>query len=163
MKFTGTLTALGIDMEKYRRTLDRHLREALAQAIVQWLEATVLAEVPVWSGASRATFLALARNVEYNIPIFPAAPSRIGRGIAESSGSLETDEARGRYVFQYRTTLPWLIINEYFDATQWGFHLKKPGPYDFQEKGKAAFRKFAEGVRLPNPFECLKSTKIKVR
>jgi hypothetical protein len=46
---------------------------------------------------------------------------------------------------------------------QWGFHLKKPGPYDFQKKGAAAFRRFAENVRLPNPFECLKPpTKIKV-
>ena len=70
---------------------------------------------------------------------------------------------KGRYVFTVPTTLPWLIINEYFDATQWGFHLKKPGPYDFQKKGQAAFRKFAETVRLPDPFECLKSTKIKVR
>ncbi len=156
MKFTGTLRAPRIDLDKYRRVLDKQLREDIAQAIMQWLEATVLAEVPVWSGASRATFLALARNIEYNIPISPVAPSRVGRGMAESSGSLETDAMKGRYVFQYQTTLPWLIVNEYFDATQWGFHLKKPGPYDFQKKGEAAFRSFAENVRLPNPFECLK-------
>jgi hypothetical protein len=163
MKFTGTLRAPRIDLDKYRRVLDKHLREAIAQALTEWLEATVMAEVPVWSGASRATFLALARNIEYNIPIFPVAPSRISRGVSESSGSLEADEMKGRYVFTYQTTLPWLIINEYFDATQWGFHLKKPGPYDFQKKGAAAFRRFAENVRLPNPFECLKPpTKIKV-
>ena len=99
MKFTGTLRAPRIDLDKYRRVLDKHLREAIAQAIMEWLEATVLAEVPVWSGASRATFLALARNIEYNIPIFPVAPSRVGRGMAESSGSLETDAMKGRYVF----------------------------------------------------------------
>jgi hypothetical protein len=162
MKFTGTLRAPRIDLDKYRRVLDKHLREAIAQALMEWLEATVMAEVPVWSGASRATFLALARNIEYNIPIFPVAPSRISRGVSESSGSLEADEMKGRYVFTYQTTLPWLIINEYFDATQWGFHLRKPGPYDFQKKGEAAFRKAAATVRLPNPFECLKSTKIKV-
>ena len=62
----------------------------------------------------------------------------------------------------YTTSLPWLIINEYFDATQWGFHLKKPGPYDFQAKGLAAFLKFAEKVRLPDPFSCLKFAQIKV-
>ena len=101
-----------IDLDKYRRVLDRQLREDIAQAIMQWLEATVLAEVPVWSGASRATFLALARNIEYNIPISPVAPSRVGRGMAESSGSLETDAMKGRYVFNYSTTLPWLCINE---------------------------------------------------
>ena len=163
MKFTGSLAAPRLDLSAYRRAMDKHLREAIAQALMAWLEATVLAEVPVWSGASRATFRALANHIEYNIPIFPVAPSRISRGEAESSGSLETDEAKGRYVFKYQTTLPWLLINEYFDATQWGFNLRKPGPYDFQKKGQAAFRQFAETVRLPNPFEYLKSTKIKVR
>ena len=162
MRFTGTLVAPRIDMAKYRSVLDKHLRETIAQAIMDWLEMTVLAEVPVWSGASRATFLALARNIEYNIPISPVAPSRVGRGTAESSGSLETDAMKGRYVFNYSTTLPWLCINEVADATQWGFHLKKPGPYDFQKKGEAAFRKFAENLRLPDPFTCLKCTKIKV-
>jgi len=163
MKFTGTLRAPRIDLDKYRRLLDTKLREAIAQAIFEWLEATVLAEVPVWSGASRATFLALARNIEYDIPISPVAPSRLGQGMSASSGSLEADAMKGRYVFHYSTTLPWLCINEVADATQWGFHLKKPGPYDFQKKGAAAFRRFAENVRLPNPFECLKPpTKIKV-
>ncbi len=162
MKFTGTLLAPSIDLAKYRRLLDARLREALAQALVRWLEATVIAEVPVWSGASRATFLALARNIEYNIPIAPVAPSRTSQGEAASSGSWDVDESRGRYLFTYQTTLPWLIINEYFDATQWGFHLKRPGPYDFQTKGAAAFREEARTVQLPDPFACLTTEKIKV-
>ena len=160
MKFTGSLAAPRLDLSAYRRAMDKHLREAIAQALMAWLEATVLAEVPVWSGASRATFRALANHIEYNIPIFPVAPSRISRGEADSSGSLETDEAKGRYVFKYQTTLPWLLINEYFDATQWGFHLQKPGPYDFQKKGQAAFRQFAQSVCLPNPCEYLQSTRF---
>ena len=163
VKFTANFVAPRIDLAKYRNILDKTLREAIAQAIVEWLEATVLGEVPVWSGASRATFLALARNIQYNIPIFPVAPSRVGRGVSESSASLETDAMSGRYVFTYHTTLPWLIINEYFDARQWGFHLKKPGPYDFQKKGQDAFRRYAMNVRLPNPFDYLTVTSIKVR
>jgi hypothetical protein len=127
-----------------------------------WLETTVLAEVPVWSGASRATFLALARNIEYSIPIAPVSPSRIGEGIAAGSGVMETNAGSGRYVFRYGTTLPWLIVNELNDATQWGFHLRKPGPYDFQEKGRAAFQRFAEKVRLPSPFAYLTAKQIKV-
>jgi hypothetical protein len=162
MKFTGTLRAARIDMQKYRAALDACLREAISQGLMEWLEATVIAEVPVWSGASRATFLALARNIEYNIPIFPVVPSRVGQGVSQSSGTLEANAGTGRYIFSYQTTLPWLIVNEYFDATQWGFHLKKPGPYHFQSKGEAAFRKFAERVRLPDPFTCLKTIKIKV-
>ena len=163
MKFTGTLAAIRLDLAKYRYKMDKSLREATAHAIMEWLQATVLAEVPVWSGASRATFLALARMIEYNIPIMPVVPSRVARGAAESSGSLETDSTKGRYVFTYRTTLPWLIVNEYFDATVWGFHLWKRGPYDFQTKGQTAFHEFAKTVRLPNPFDSLKTTKIKVR
>jgi hypothetical protein len=164
MKLTGTFKAPRIDLSAYRRALDKHLREEIASALYEWLQTTVIMEVPVWSGASAATFQILANSIRYNIPISPVAPSRIPRGIAESMGSgLETDEARGRYVFTYRTTLPWLIINEYFDARQWGFHLTKPGPYEFQKKGLATFRACAENVRLPNPFVYLQSKPIKVR
>ena len=70
----------------------------------------------------------LANNIEYNIPIFPVAPSRISRGEAESSGSLETDEAKGRYVFKYQTTLPWLLINEYFGRYAMGFPSQEARP-----------------------------------
>ncbi len=162
MKFTGALISPRFSLTAYRRAMDKCLREAVAQAVMEWLEATVIAEVPVWSGASRATFIALGRKIEYNIPIFPAAPSRTSQGEAQSDGDLVADPMTGRYVFTYMTTLPWLIVNEYFDATVWGFHLKKPGPYEFQLKGQAAFRKFAQTVRLPNPFDSLKLRRIKV-
>lgn len=160
MKFNGTFRAPRIDLAKYRAVLDKYLRDKIGHAIEAWLEATVIAEVPVWSGASRATFVQLANHIRYTVPITPVAPSREGQGLAQSIGKLETKD--GRYVFTYQTTLPWLCINEYFDATQWGFHLKKPGPYEFQAKGQEAFRQVAEGVRLPNPFDSLKVTKIKV-
>jgi hypothetical protein len=163
MKFTAAFHALRIDTDKYRRALDKCLREALAQSLAEWLQTTVMTEVPVWSGASRATFLALAGCIHYDIPISPEVPSRIGHGMDESTGELVIDEGRGQYTFRYSTTLPWLIINEYFDATQWGFHLRKPGPYDFQAKGQAAFRESAANVRLPSPFTCLKTAPIKAR
>ena len=164
MKFTGVFVKPKMDLDQYRTMLDKYLRETVAQAIMEWLEATVIAEVPVWSGASRATFLQLARNIEYNIPIAPVAPSREDQGLAQSFGDLDAGKTKaGRHVFTYQTTLPWLCINEYYDATQWGFHLKKPGPYNFQKKGVTAFHRFAETVHLPNPFRCLKTTRISVR
>jgi hypothetical protein len=163
MKFKGTFRAMKFDLDGYRRAVDKHLRETIAMALMEWLEATVLAEIPVWSGASRATFLAVARHIQYSIPIFSVAPvNRVGQGMAESVGELETDSAKGRYVFKYSTTLPWLIVNEYFDATQWGFNLKKPGPYNFQLKGQLAFESFAANVRLPNPLPYIKPIPIKV-
>ena len=82
MRFTGVLFAPRFDSAKYRRTLDKSLRTDIAQAVMEWLEATVIAEVPVWSGASRATFIALGRKIEYNIPIFPEVPSRVSQGEA---------------------------------------------------------------------------------
>lgn len=152
MKFTGTLMAPRLNVAQYRAALDKYMHEIMVQAVTVWLETTVMAEVPVWSGASRATFLALARKIEYGIPILPVALSREDQGEAQSTGELDLGQTKaGQYVFTYSTTLPWLIINEYFDATQWGFHLHKPGPYAFQPKGAAAFLKFAETVRLPNP------------
>ena len=130
---------------------------------MDWLQATVLAEVPVWSGASRATFQALASSISVDIPIEPVAPDRTGLGAAMSTGNFDDGKSKpGRFVFRYSTTLPWLIINEYFDARQWGFHLTKPGPYQFQVAGQRAFIQSTRGVHLPDPWTCLKSNTIKV-
>ena len=159
MKFTGTLVAPRIDMAKYRNVLDKHLRETIAQAIMGWLEATVLAEVPVWSGASRATFLALARNIEYNIPIFPVAPSRVDRGMAESSGSLEADAMKGRYVFTYQTTLPWLLHQRVFRRHAMGLPSQEARPLRLSEEGAGGIpqvcgeRASAQSVRVPEVHE----------
>jgi hypothetical protein len=167
MKFTGTLSKPHLDLTAYRKVLDKHLREALAQALMEWLEATVLAMpegLPVWSGATRATFLALARHIEYDIPIAPMAPSREAQGESQSLGLYDPGEKTPwHYTFTYVTTLPWLLVNEYFDARQWGFPLKHPGPYEFQAKGQVAFRRLAESVHLPDPFEFVQSRKIKVQ
>ena len=91
MKFTGTLRHHASTWTKYRTALDTQPARGDRPGALEWLEATVIAEVPVWSGASRATFLALARNIEYNIPIFPVAPSRVGQGVSQSSGTLEAE------------------------------------------------------------------------
>ena len=98
----------------------------IAQALMEWLEA-VLAEIPVWSGASRATFVKLAQQIGYNLPVAPAAvqcgprpvhqPDRPhGMGEAQSDGSLTANKETGEYTFTYSTTLPWLIWNEYHNA-----------------------------------------------
>ena len=94
MKFTGNLRAPRIDLAKYRAVLDKYLKDKLGQAIEAWLEATVIAEVPVWSGASRATFVQLANHIRYTVPITPVAPSREGQGIAQSVGKLDAGETK---------------------------------------------------------------------
>jgi hypothetical protein len=158
MKFTAQFSVPRIDVAAYRNALDAHMKAAIAQALMEWLEA-VLAEIPVWSGASRATFVKLAQQIGYGLPVAPAATTtgeRINRtwmGMAQSDGKLATDKETGEYTFTYSTTLPWLIWNEYHNANvepdpSLFYRLIEPGPYNFQVVGARAFLRFAENVDL---------------
>jgi len=161
MKFTGRLVAPRLNLDAYREAMHQALEEALAQACEIWLSTTVDSLVPVWSGASRSTFLELASKIGRPIEIAPVVESREGRGMAEGHGRWEADKEKGLYFFEYSTTLWWLIVNEYHDATQWGIHLKTPGPYMFQVKGQAAFKHFANQVRLPLVSGSIKAVTVK--
>ena len=155
MKFKAQFSVPHIDVSAYQKTLDRYMTQKIAEALLVWLEA-VINEIPVWSGASRATFMKVAQRISFNIPIVPVTRSRISRGMDESTGGLEPFE-KGRYVFYYSTMLPWLIWNEYHNAnvdpdpTKWPppVELLKPGPYNFQFVGAKAFLRFADSVDLP--------------
>ncbi len=168
MKFKGSLTALQFDLEGYRKRLHGHMTEVITRAAVDWLD-TVLREIPTWSGASRATFLTLAREAEFNISITPKSTSKrglgIGVGASHGTGSLVADPGKGEYTFSYSTSLPHLIWNE-FNSPEGDPNvfkgLKKPGPYHFQIKGRETFKKIVADVVLPNPWKSLKSKKVKV-
>ena len=153
MKFTARLSAPRIDVSAYRKALDKHMTAAIARGLMEWLEA-VLAEIPVWSGASRATFSKLASHISLSIPIAPVAVDRVGTGQASGDGQMETDIDSGRYTFTYSTSLPWLIWNEYHNANvdpdpSLFYRVIKEGPYNFQAVGARAFLRFADGVDLP--------------
>ena len=166
MRFKGTLKAPTVSMESYKRTLHEHLSDAIAHAAFEWLGA-VLAEIPVWSGASHATFLQLSREVGYALAISPTVRSRESYGASHGDGEIVADKDSQQYTFTYETTLPHLIYNEFNNAnitpdpTLLG-KLKKPGPYHFQERGVKAFQGFAATVRLPSPWKSLKVRKYKV-
>jgi hypothetical protein len=176
MKFTYKFNIPRINVDRYRNELDKSMREAVAQAVMEWLDA-VLMEIPVWSGASRATFIKLGMQIGMNIPVAPASgnwahglfTSRIdrrGEGLSQSTGKVEHDKAKGRYVFIYGTTLPWLIWNEYHNANvepdpTLFYRVLKEGPYNFQAKGAEAFKKFAETVELPRVAPFVKSYPVK--
>jgi len=159
MKFNGSLVStISVDLGLYRASLHKVMEEALAVAAFEWLDA-VIKVIPQWSGASAATFLNLARKIDFPIPITPAAnaPSRIGIGTSSGEGDFTLDDARGQYTFRYATTLKHLVYNESHNANTERsdpavFHrLRTPGPYHFQELGQAAFRASIRGVRLPPP------------
>lgn len=152
MKFTAQFSIPRIDVMAYQQALDQHMTNTIAQALMVWLEA-VLAEIPVWSGASRATFTKLASAISYSIPIDPVAVDRVGRGMASGDGEMVTDKAKGQYTFSYSTTLPWLIWNEYHNANvdpdlSLFYRVLKEGPYNFQVVGARAFLRFADNVDL---------------
>lgn len=165
MKFKGSLATLQISLSDYQKRLHEHLSNEIAHAAFVWLEA-VLSEIPTWSGASRATFLRLAREVEYVLSIEPTTVSRIPYGQRHGEGEVKTDPAKGLYTFKYETTLRWLVHNEFNspESDPEVFHrLLKPGPYHFQRKGQEVFRKFAAEVRLPSPWKSLKISRHRVR
>jgi hypothetical protein len=164
MKFTAQFSIPRIDVAAYQSALHAHMSDMIAHALMVWLEA-VLAEIPVWSGASRATFVKLAQQIGYSLPVAPAAVSaahglftsridRTGRGEASSDGGVVTNQQTGEYSFTYSTTLPWLIWNEYHNANiepdpTLFYRLIKEGPYNFQAIGARAFLRFADRVDLP--------------
>ena len=163
MKFTAQLSMPRIDVAAYRAALDRHMSDVIAQAVLVWLEA-VMAEIPVWSGASRATFVKLASAIGHSLPVAPAAVSaahglftsridRTGMGQATSDGGVTADKQTGEYSFTYSTTLPWLVWNEYHNANvepdpTLFYRVLKEGPYNFQAVGARAFLRFADKVDL---------------
>ena len=167
MRFKGKLVSFDINMAKYKKKLHEQLLEDLGRVAFAWLD-EVLAEIPEWSGASRATFLQLARKVGYSLNISPKVISREAFGAQHGQGSMTTDKAKGRYTFTYSTDLKWLVSNEYKHNTSKNdpsvFHrLLRPGPYHFQKAGLAAFERESQGVRLPNPWKYLKLTNHRIK
>lgn len=122
--------------------LDDFIRETIEEAARAWLDA-VLDIVPAWSGASRATFQALAQAVGKNVPISvkASAPDRIALGRLMSRGGVAKEDEAG-WNFYYETQLTYLIANEtkkVAPRTEGLFSsLIKPTPYKFREAGNKA-------------------------
>ncbi|REJ65630.1 MAG: hypothetical protein DWQ31_16960 [Planctomycetota bacterium] len=169
MKFKGTLRAPRVNLASYRAELHKRFSELIVEAAHQWLDATVVSLIPVWSGASVATFHKLARSVNFALTAGhrPIAPDRRAEGMRNSEGGLAIDRQAGTYHFEYGTTLDHLIYNELNnanvspDATLFA-RLLNPGPYKFQEAGVKAFRRIAERASLPDPRRHFKTVVVKV-
>ncbi len=173
MKLTANFQVPRVDMAKFRQALHEQLGEVLARAAVAWIHVAATETIPVWSGASRGTFSPLAAHVGYVLSLSPVAgaPDRValGQGLGEATFDLGSADP-GKYTFSYATTLPWLIVNEYYNANSFinpktgmpYFHLKNPGPYHFQEKAEAAFRREAKEARLPGWVSIITVTHLSV-
>jgi hypothetical protein len=151
-------------MTAYKRTLHEQMSEVITRGAFAWLTA-VLAEIPVWSGASHATFLQLSHAVGYSLAISPTVFSRVPWGRSKGEGEIIADPEKGKYVFRYETSLEHLIFNEYNNANSTYdpsvfYRLRRPGPYGFQAIGLAAYLKAIEGVRLPSPTIKIKTKRV---
>lgn len=166
MKFTGSLVSFEIDMSKYEQKLHEELSKEIARVASVWLE-VVLAEIPVWSGASWATFTKLSRALGSTLAISVSSKglNRISYGQQHGDGALIADRKKHEYLFEYSTDLKWLVHNEYntpdSDPNVWG-RLKKPGPYFFQQVGQKVFNKMASEIRLPSPWKSLVVTRHRI-
>lgn len=170
MKFTHSFTAPELDLGAYKRNLNDYMMDWLKQAGVQWLHATVMAVIPTWSKASRATFQKLARELGTAVPYGPqrSRKDRESLGLATGNQSgVEPDPNNYRWHFKYHSTLRYLAYNEY-NRVVYGVApnvfsksgLRAATPYHFQEKGKRAFEEFVRFTELPNPFKFIKKVKV---
>lgn len=179
MKVTCRFKGIQISKDTYKRRLDASLSKHLEKAAATWLNATVLLLIPVWSGASRATFLKLAREVGFpltitgiraNPDLISSQPDRWGprAGFQHSQGQVTKDPAIGLFKFTYGTDLFHLVFNEEQNANaspaagRLFSRLENPGPYNFQEIGADAFIDYARTqVVVPSPWGAIKTTQIR--
>jgi hypothetical protein len=152
MRFQANLSRIAIN-PKQLVVIDVYVREQIESAARVWLDAA-LEIVPAWSGASRATFQALAAAVNYHIDIdvSSSAPNRIGLGRLFSSGGIRKN-GNGSYEFYYETSLRYLIANESRNVAPRTEGLRgkliTPTPYQFREAGNRAVQAFLVGLDLP--------------
>lgn len=144
-KITGNLAQIALDLDAALRDLDRQCTDILLDGAKEWTR-TVVDIVPTWSGMSQASIQPIADLV--GVPVFSSpvsgAPDRQAAGRASGSASMTLGE-RGEYSFEWKSTVFHFLYNELNDATEVGFRLKQPGPYQSQRQASAAF------FRVVNP------------
>lgn len=153
MRFLNRIRKIKLNLLALVGNLDAVSEKATREAARIWVE-TAIAQVPSWSGASRATFEQLANEVGVNVPITvaPNAPNRIALGRLNSRGGIERVE-RGKWRFYYENNLRYLSANETRSVSRgeygviWG--LIEPTPYNFREKANEAIQNFLKNVELP--------------
>mgnify|MGYP000440742308 CR=1 FL=1 len=168
MKMSAVFQKPSFDLGKYRTVLAEELSGAIAAGAFAWIGAAT-AQIPVWSGASHATFLHVARDIGFQLSISAKsnAPNRTALGQGSSSGGVDADASDGRVSFHYETHLKHLVYNEYNNANATPdpglfAQLLTPGPYDFQTVATEAYLQATRGVSLPDPrrFIKIKVTKV---
>jgi len=104
----------GIDLDKITKDLDKVMKDFIVNSLRTFVTHST-DPIPVWSGASRASFLKLAAIARTTIDINPVAPippgSRIDLGMGTSEGFLTTEGNRF-YGWTWSSDLDYIHIVE---------------------------------------------------
>ena len=157
IRFTLSGGDFKFDAEGAKAELNQYLNDFVKRGGIKWLGATVLAIIPTWSKASRATFQKLARELGTSIPYGPqlSRKDREPLGLSTGSGSGFFPSTTGQPYFIYSSTLRYLEYNEYNRAVA-GLPPKPFSnfvtrtPYRFQDKGAAAWAAHLTTFKLPD-------------
>lgn len=151
MRLKGFFSELNFSVKGATKAIDDELQRHLFIAWNAWVTEFIRI-VPVYTGRSVGTILPLAeileRSITVNAPRNTARSDESRDGASQSSAELVG--GNGRWVLSYQTSLRHLLVNEAMDARIFGFHLIKPGPYNFQEQCRAKFLEAAKNARLPD-------------
>ncbi len=157
-----------IDLAGYKTTLSNILETAITEAAFGWVS-TAVSLIPVWSGASRATFAALAQDISFSLQGAPksGAPDRTAEGRNASDGGVVFDRNAGIFSFSYSTTLDHLIFNEDFNANvtkdpKVFAKLLEPGPYNFQELANRQASGVLDRIVYPDPRAFILVTRLSI-
>jgi len=153
-KMSAILQEVDIDIGLYERQLRAALAENITRAAFEYVNAA-LTVIPVWSGASQATFTEIAQAISLPLAIAnrPGAPNRTQLGQGLSSGELDTTGTSVSFV--YETALPHLIYNEFNNANtnpdrSLFSQLIQPGPYGFRQIASSAAEAITQSFVGPN-------------
>lgn len=153
MRFRNSLKGLVLNVKAFFGSSDARMRLATEEAARIWLNAAIPA-VPVWSGASRATFQQLADAVGVPVPIdvAPNAPNRVAIGRFNSRGGIERS-GEGKWRFYYENNLRYLAANETRTVNRGEYGVKwgliEPTPYNYRDAARRAVQAYAKTVTLP--------------
>ena len=143
MKFTGHFTGPQLDLKAWKAELRTYLEPKLNEYVREWLRA-VTGRVPVWSGMSQASLLAISEMVGGRLVISPKVKSRIPQGRALGTATPNIIETA--FTITVITKVPHYTHQEYRKSPRGG---SPSAPWFSLFAGAEAFRAIAQDVQLP--------------
>lgn len=168
MRFITEFYSFKLDLQTYKKVVLNILRKMNEKAGQAWIDTAVnRTPIPTWSGASRATFQKLAKELGTSVPIgiIKARKSRVSLGKANSNSGVLVDRKRFFVGFIYSTTLRYLQYNEYNKAIAGPpprpfSNNVRFTPYNFQGKAEKVWKQEAKQAKLPDPYRYLIKRKM---